>query len=749
MRTKTLSLIGVLLLASAAVARAQDFSRLGITVSPAAMQPPAAAGVAQTPAAQPAPQATTPKPDVASLNPPTMGRVDFGFRTTSLTGDAARFDRLSDLRDGTFGYLDGFHFKTDNERTLFRADANRVGYRDQQYAVNYRLAGRVKASFDWTQVPLYIGSETRTLFSATGNGVLTVDPVLRQAVQNKTLTLVAAAAQAAPVTIRDRRDIGDAKFTYQASRNLDVNVRVTTTRRNGTNLMSAGFGFGGTVTELPAPVDDRTTDMTTGVEWANQKGLFSVNYDGSWYNQNIPSLTWDNPAAFTSSASLSSQGRLALWPTNDANTVRVNGSVKLPYHSKASAALSYGRWSQNQPLLPNTINPLLSSPLERSTAEARADVTGMVYNFSSRPIANLWLDARDQYYKYDTKTPAFSNVVVNYDSAMGALQETDQLAFHRNAFDVDATYSPYRYFDIGAGYTREDDAQNNRAFGKDATDAARVTFSSTGNQYVTARLRYEYSKRTGSEFDAGFLTDAGEHVNLLRFDIAPRTRNEVLAILTVTPVSVFDVNATVGTGRDNYPDTFYGLRNNNHDSWSIGFDVVPTQAVTVGVNYGYEKFTTLQWSHDALPTSLNATQFFDPTRDWNIDSSDKAKTFSANLDLVKALPKTDIRLSYDRTDGNSAYIYGVVPNSTLPTPTQYNTQPKNRAQVAKADVQYFVRANVAIGAGYWYQEYSVQDPTLDPTLLQPLALGTGFLSSGYAYRPYQGNTGFFHVTYLW
>ena len=167
-------------------------------------------------------------------------------------------------------------------------------------------------------------------------------------------------------------------------------------------------------------------------------------------------------------------------------------------------------------------------------------------------------------------------------------------------------------------------------------------------------------------------------------------------MLTVTPVSYFGVNGTVGTGRDNYPDWYFGLRDNNHDSWSIGFDVVPNDTVSAGVNYGYEKYTALQWSRNSNP----GVQFADPTRDWDINSSDKAKTWSANLDLLKTLPKTDIRLSYDRTDGNSAYLYGVVPNSTLPAPVQSNLQPKNRTQVAKADAQYYVRANIAVGAGY-------------------------------------------------
>jgi hypothetical protein len=166
------------------------------------------------------------------------------------------------------------------------------------------------------------------------------------------------------------------------------------------------------------------------------------------------------------------------------------------------------------------------------------------------------------------------------------------------------------------------------------------------------------------------------------------------------------------------------------------------------VNYDYERYATLQRSRTANPLSATDQGFLDPRRDWTNSIKDEVKTFTANLDALKAIRRTDIRLSYDLSDGNTNYTYGLAPITTLPAPVQYTTQPKNRIQVAKADVQYYIRANVAFGGAYWYEQYKVQDFAFDPVLMSQGALTNG-LYSGYAYRPYKAHTGFIRMTYLW
>jgi hypothetical protein len=134
----------------------------------------------------------------------------------------------------------------------------------------------------------------------------------------------------------------------------------------------------------------------------------------------------------------------------------------------------------------------------------------------------------------------------------------------------------------------------------------------------------------------------------------------------------------------------------------VGFDVVPNAVVNFGFNYGREKYDTYQASRTSNPPP--DPTFTDPRRDWNNTINDKTNTYSVNLNLVKAIKKTDIRLLYDISDGNTNYTYGLVPNTTLTAPVQYTTQPKNRLDVGKVDAQYFVRENLALGAAYWHEK---------------------------------------------
>ena len=85
---------------------------------------------------------------------------------------------------------------------------------------------------------------------------------------------------------------------------------------------------------------------------------------------------------------------------------------------------------------------------------------------------------------------------------------------------------------------------------------------------------------------------------------------------------------------------------------------ITKDSINFGVEYVYEKYAALQWSRTSNP--LPSPSFDDPSRDWGIDSSDKVNTVTANLDLIKTFPKTDIRFGFDLSDGKSTYVYNLV-----------------------------------------------------------------------------------------
>ncbi len=755
MRNRTI-LIGALLLVLPGLAQAQQ------------TQPPASA---------PATEKTPAAADTAGTSTfaPTS-RIDFGFRGNSLTGDPARFQRFRDERDG--GYIPVFKFQRENETTFFRAEANNVGYRDQRYAAKYENIGRVKLDFEWNQIPLYISNDIRTLYRDNGNGVLTIDKGLRQAIQDAGAFSATNQAAYAPLRngvntlapqsdMRSRRDIGRFNVAYSLNRDVDLKLNLKTTHRTGYNLMSFGFGTSpglNPAVELGVPTDDRTTDVGGILEFANTRGLFSVGFTGSSYDNHIPTVRFDNPLRATDSATLGpASGLTPMWPSNTAFSFNVNGSYKLPVRSRASAFISIGRWDQNEKLVAPTVNTaLVAPPLERPNAETKADIVSMVYNFTSRPSEYVWLNAKYRYYDYANKTPLFEMPALvgdfSFNPATAALWENEPSSFKRHTLDLDASFTPYKYLGFGLGLTREDADRTFRIFEKTAENTFRATIDSTGNQYVTVRAKFEHGARKGSGFDEELLDEVGEQPETRHFDIADRDRDRANLILTVTPIAQFDINASVSTGRDNYKHTGFGLRDNKNNGWNLGFDVLPSETVNFGFNYGFDKYTALQYSRTANPLTATDVTFTDPTRDWWDDQTDKVKTISANLDFLKAIPKTDIRIGYDLSDGKATYVYTLKPEQRVFTtiPLTQLSPLKNKLTDARVDLTHYVRQNLALGIGYWYENYQVDDFALGASAVGSIVPTNGtsgvFAStiySGYLYRNYTAHTGFLRMSYLW
>ncbi len=735
MRTRTMILTGALLAAVASSAQAQD-----ATTAPTQSQ------------------------QGATTLTPKLGTIDFGYRGTSFSGDEARYNRYRDLRDGPI--VNNFRFAKESEATAFRAEAANVGYRDQRYYADLQSVGKLKATFEFGSNPLY-QAQARGYFSGAGSNTLTINDAAQTAIQTNAANAESAlAAYGNTYNIDGRRDLASFSMVYTAARDLDVKVQVRNTSRTGTNLQD--FGFGNSpgnmlVLDMPVPIHDRTTDLRTKLEWANRQGLLAVGYDASWYGQRNPAFTFDNPQRVSDSATAGPAfGRAALMPSNSVNTFNVNGAWKPTAHSKATGAVSYGVMDQNEALLPNTTNTALTgvAALPRSSAEARVDVLSTVLGFNARPVADLWLNARFRYYDFNNKTESFTNTVVPGDYSIGATETSAPTAFNRKTFDADASYGFGRFFGVGAGYTFEgyanhlaNETEQGRIYGATSENVFRLTADSTGNQYVAARVKYERSNRTADRFDQAILDEIGEQPGVRHYDIAPRDRDRVTGTFTVTPKPVFDVTASIFYGHDNYPETVYGLQDNKNKGYTVGFDVVPNAMVNVGVNFGQEEYDTFQTSRTSNPAP--DPTFTDPRRDWSNTINDTVNTYDVTLNLVKAIARTDIRVSYDVSDGNTNYVYGLVPNTTLTAPVQYATQPANRLDVGRVDVQYFVRANIALGAAYWYEQWRVQDFALDPAVIDALVVRnptnnalTGFYT-GYANEPYKANTVFVRMTYLW
>jgi hypothetical protein len=211
------------------------------------------------------------------------------------------------------------------------------------------------------------------------------------------------------------------------------------------------------------------------------------------------------------------------------------------------------------------------------------------------------------------------------------------------------------------------------------------------------------------------------------------------------------LNASMFIGRDRYDDTNqqFGLLSNDNTGYSAGLSFAPSRRVALGATYGYERYTSLQRSRSA--TTPADPSWTNPERDWNLDTEETVHTVAVNLDLIQAVPKTEIRFGYDWSDSDQGFVYGGPRIDALAAIGQFVALPAvtNAWQRGTVDIRYFMTPRIGLGAGYWHHRFEVNDyQTLDLSTGAPRTDYIGSLMLGYGYRPFKANTGFLRVFYL-
>jgi hypothetical protein len=231
------------------------------------------------------------------------------------------------------------------------------------------------------------------------------------------------------------------------------------------------------------------------------------------------------------------------------------------------------------------------------------------------------------------------------------------------------------------------------------------------------------------------------------------------------PTSSLGVNFTWSKGEDDYaeadPEQEFGLLDNENSAWTVGLSYAPSNTVNIGADYGRETFSSLQESRNANPAP--DPTWTDPARNWSLTNDETVNTFSAYVDLVKALKNTDIRLNYTYSDSDQAFVHGGPRIASLTAANTFVALPNvtNTWQQFTIDVAYALSAKFGIGFFYMYEKFDVEDfatiNTAGPQTLPRPEPGAqtdnaridwfGGLVTGYGNRPYKGQTGIVRVFY--
>jgi len=721
-------------------------------------------------------------PPVAAT--PALGTIDVAPRVTSTDGDEARYERYRDLRNGVYTNL---IFGKETADYVADFTAENIGYRDQKYVLDYKR-NKVKFNFTFDSIPLNYSYMSATPYTVGDNGVLTIDPSVRASVQgptdatndgtavgvpcapgappgtcnNATTADLAKvnrsiyATLATPFDLEAKRETAGFDVAFSATSAAHVTIGFKTTKKSGHQPWGGSFAFSDAV-EMPLPIDNRTNDFTAGLEYAAAKGMIRFAWDGSWFSNDVKTLTWDNPIRATdynngrtppngpyNSSGYSNglgpaTGRMALAPDNSMNVFSVTGLYKLPSRTNVNGTFQYTTQDQDDTLIPWTINPVIASQvvydafphlasLPRSTAGAKATGLNFLVNLNSRPMRNVGFTVRYRYNKRDNETPQFdATEYVRFDAVPEEIEEgfSHQYDITRQTFDANVLFSITGVGGLRVGYGHDAYERHGRGFADTGENTFRVSFDTTANQYVSLRVAYDVASRRGDgyvdarndyEGDVGY---GSTQPTLRYYDEADRDRNRASVVVTVTPNDTMDVFVSFASGQDEYligkdapvsrPNELFGLEEADTMAWSVGLNVFPIDTVAFGASYGQDEFSSLQRSRNANPPP--DPSWTDPSRDWTLDNDETVTSANVYLDLLGLVERTDVHLSYDFSDSDNAFVHGGPRVAALTTASQFIALPNvtNQWNRLSADVRFAATEAVSIGLTYWYEKLEISD----------------------------------------
>jgi hypothetical protein len=412
------------------------------------------------------------------------GRPDLPFTPSLKT---SKYNEYRDLRDGFF--VRRFRLNMSDlvgSKYFLDLQSDRAVYRDQSYLATFGQWNRFKVQIRYDEIPHIYSNTTRTLYTQTGRGVLTIPLLTRSTLEN----IAATDATSLPSTIQNQlvpgmnfivpsieRRAGTALFNYGLT--PDWNLLASYSREHESGSRPIGLIFntspsaslsGGYGADVPEPINYFNNLLKVMAEHVRERWAVQIGYTGSFFQNDTGTLLFDNPFRTTDCVSPSgctaatqgpATGRVDLYPDNHAQYMNFAGSFALPMNLRLLASVSAGWLRQDDPFVPYTTNTILeaqTAALPASSLHGEKQTLAMNYKLIKRLGKNFDIKAAYRQYDYNNNTQVLSFTPVQGDFAAANLtspEENTPFGYNKKNVEVTGNWYFARKSSLKAGYEGE------------------------------------------------------------------------------------------------------------------------------------------------------------------------------------------------------------------------------------------------------------------------------------------------------
>lgn len=565
-----------------------------------------------------------------------------------LGGDAndrnVLFRRYQDIGSGLYVNNFGLDANKPDEARFVEVLGGGVGRNDQFYDLKLGRYNDYRVDVSYSETPHVFSTTARPIWQGVGSSNLTLPAAPGIAPGGATgNTATDAAALKAYINASGNTELslvrkkGGVRLDMNLSDTWKVYSSYSLEHRKGARPFGGNEGDGETV----EPIDYKTHDLLAGLQYADRLSQFNLTLSASLFRNDIDTLTWESPFRHITGALVVPQGRIDLYPDNDAYNGKMEYARALPalFNGRFNATIALGTMRQNDNLIPPTLTSGTGAAfpggfngnfnqwntiaaLSQQSANARID-TGLVdLGLSLVPADKLTVRATLRHYEnhnhtnytaFNPQTGQFGYIIQD-NFASNVFNGTNNIHYRsipfqgeQDNYKLSGEYQVRRRAVLTAEYERKDFHRAYRERDKTWEDRVRFAYTDRGFGSATVRLAYEYGSRRGGEYNSNpyqdfytaslaAYTDTVANVidrlhnlaDLRKFDLADRKQQILKARLNYQPRADVDVGATLQSKINDYPADFGRTGKQTQNSLNLDLNYLPSAATSVNVYYSYQ-----------------------------------------------------------------------------------------------------------------------------------------------------------------
>ena len=245
--------------------------------------------------------------------------------------------------------------------------------------------------------------------------------------------------------------------------------------------------------------------------------------------------------------------------------------------------------------------------------------------------------------------------------ALADVESYEPLPFTRKNTDAGASYLVIRGLTVSGGYAWDDMERDPEVRNLEATKetSPRIAVDYSAIEWFSLRASYMTARRRGSTY----MESGTEILGFRRPDEADRDKSRMTFIGSVTPIDEVTLSLTWQTGTDKFPNSQYGVQQDNSTTTAVDVDWTPHPRFTASVGWSGEDVKDSA-AYRYRTGAVGSLTYDNPTFRWMNTNKDKNINYYIAINAAVIPDKLDMIASWAVND-SKWWMY----NANLTTPS--------------------------------------------------------------------------------